>query len=399
MSSEEWKKYKLIDFAKLVKKQYQPNPNEDLIYIGLEHIEQQSLSINGTGNSKNVISQKFKFSSGDILFGKLRPYFRKVFRPKFDGVCSTDIWVINAKKDFDQGFLFYFLANQSFIDACNSGSSGTRMPRADWDHLSETEWELPPLSKQRRIAEILSALDDKIELNRQTNATLEAIAKAIFKEWFIDFNYPGATGEMVESELGPIPKGWSVTRLGDEGEFKNGVNYSRDESGDHTYSIVNVRNIVGNRYVLKADLDKIAFDAKKAASYKLSTQDIIIARSASPGEAAILFEPSDDTIFSGFTIRYRVNINEHLLFLFLLIQSIKEKLTDLANGTTLKSINQASLKNVQMVLPDEKTLGDFSTIVSPIFENIFRNQLESRLLCTTRDLLLPHLMNNSLDLG
>ncbi len=176
MSSEEWKKYKLIDFAKLVKKQYQPNPNEDLIYIGLEHIEQQSLSINGTGNSKNVISQKFKFSSGDILFGKLRPYFRKVFRPKFDGVCSTDIWVINAKKDFDQGFLFYFLANQSFIDACNSGSSGTRMPRADWDHLSETEWELPPLSKQRRIAEILSALDDKIELNRQTNATLEAIA-------------------------------------------------------------------------------------------------------------------------------------------------------------------------------------------------------------------------------
>jgi len=198
--SSELKKYKLAEFAKLVKKQYQPNADEELIYIGLEHIEQQTLRINGYGNSKNVISQKYRFSSGDILFGKLRPYFRKVFRPKFDGVCSTDIWVIKAKKDFDQGFLFYFLANQSFIDACNSGSSGTRMPRADWDHLSETEWKLPPLSTQRRIADILSALDDKIELNRQTNATLEAIAQAIFKKWFVE------NEKTYEWDLAPLPE-------------------------------------------------------------------------------------------------------------------------------------------------------------------------------------------------
>jgi type I restriction enzyme S subunit len=96
--SSELKKYKLAEFAKLVKKQYQPNADEELIYIGLEHIEQQTLRINGYGNSKNVISQKYRFSSGDILFGKLRPYFRKVVRPKFDGVCSTDIWVIKQKR-------------------------------------------------------------------------------------------------------------------------------------------------------------------------------------------------------------------------------------------------------------------------------------------------------------
>ncbi len=89
------------------------------------------------------------------------------------------------------------------------------MPRADWNHLSETLWELPTLPEQKRIAEILSALDDKIELNRQTNVTLEAIAQAIFKEWFVDFNYPGATGELVDTPLGPIPKGWQVGCLKD----------------------------------------------------------------------------------------------------------------------------------------------------------------------------------------
>ena len=293
-------------------------------------------------------------------------------------------------KNSDPKFIYYLLKTLDF-STLNSGSA---VPSLNRNYLHPVNVIVPKnFEMQRRIAEILSALDEKIELNRQTNATLEAIAQAIFKEWFVDFNYPGATGEMVDSELGPIPKGWNVTRLGNEGEFKNGVNYSRGESGDHTYSIVNVRNIVGNRYVLKANLDNIAFDAKKAAPYKLSTQDIIIARSASPGEAAILFEPSDDTIFSGFTIRYRVNVKEHLLYLFLLIQSIKEKLADLANGTTLKSINQASLRNVQIVLPDENTTKSFSVFIRPIFEEIFGNQLESKLLCSIRDFLLSKLMN------
>ena len=70
--------------------------------------------------------------------------------------------------------------------------------------------ELPPLPEQKRIAGILSALDDKIELNRQTNATLEAMGQALFKEWFVDFNFPGSTGEMQESALGEIPMGWRV---------------------------------------------------------------------------------------------------------------------------------------------------------------------------------------------
>lgn len=95
---------------------------------------------------------------------------------------------------------------------------------------------LPPLSTQRRIASILSALDDKIELNRQTNQTLEAIAQAIYKEWFVDFRFPhspleGNKCEMQDSELGSIPKGWMVKRLGDIGNITMGQSPS-----DETYN-------------------------------------------------------------------------------------------------------------------------------------------------------------------
>jgi len=211
MTSTEWRNLKLKDIAQLKKESYKPTKAETIPYIGLEHIEQQTLHLSGFGNSSDVISQKNKFSKGDILFGKLRPYFRKVYKAKFDGVSSTDILIIEPKSSVDSDFLFYLIANKAFIDLATNGSSGTKMPRADWTHLSNSRWNIPDVKSQQKIGKILSALDEKIELNRQTNATLEAIAQAIFKEWFVNFNYPGATGEMVESELGHDSKtGWKI---------------------------------------------------------------------------------------------------------------------------------------------------------------------------------------------
>ncbi|MGB4595201.1 MAG: restriction endonuclease subunit S [Anaerolineaceae bacterium] len=309
------------------------------------------------------------------------------------------IITLRGKTDLlDNTYLKYHLMSTHVQEQLLSRETGTTVTGIKQSELRKVKLKVPPLPTQHRIAEILSSLDDKIELNRQTNATLEAIAQAIFKEWFVDFNYPGATGERVDSKFGPIPKGWKVSNLGNEGEFKNGINYSRDEPGDYAFSIVNVRNIVGNRFVILSDLDKVNIDTKKAAPYKLSIQDIIIARSASPGVAAILYEPTNDTIFSGFTIRYRINLIENVMFIFLLFQSMKEKLADLANGTTLKSINQVSLKSVQIVIPEKETLEEFSAIVRSIYDKIFRNQLESELLSHIRDLLLPELMSNGLKL-
>ena len=143
---EGWEECKLEQMVEPTKETYTPNPDENLNYIGLEHIEQEALRLNGVGNSTDVTSNKFKFKVDDILFGKLRVYFRKVVKVKFSGICSTDIWVMRAKKGYDQDFLFYFLANKDFIDLANGGEGGTRMPRADWNFLKITDWNVPPLT-------------------------------------------------------------------------------------------------------------------------------------------------------------------------------------------------------------------------------------------------------------
>ena len=183
-----WPTVTLGDCAVLVRETISPSDGEDIPYIGLEHIGENTLSLLGHGTASDVISMKACFQSGDILFGKLRPYFRKVVRAPFNGICSTDIWVVRAKEKVDQGFLYYCMASQPFVDFATLGSEGTRMPRAKWEYVLRYEILLPPLPEQRAIAHILGTLDDKIEQNRRMNETLEAMAQALFKSWFIDFD-------------------------------------------------------------------------------------------------------------------------------------------------------------------------------------------------------------------
>ena len=184
----EWQVKVFGDCAALIRESVSPSDLGDTPYIGLEHIGENTLSLVGQGVASSVTSTKSRFRQGDILFGKLRCYFRKVVRAPCDGICSTDIWVTRAKKGVDQDFLYYCMVSQSFVDFADSGSIGPRMPRAKWEWVSRYKIPLPPLSEQRCIAHILGTLDDKIELNRQMNETLEAMARAIFKSWFVNFD-------------------------------------------------------------------------------------------------------------------------------------------------------------------------------------------------------------------
>ncbi|MGI6428482.1 MAG: restriction endonuclease subunit S [Syntrophomonadaceae bacterium] len=141
---------------------------------------------------------------------------------------------------YDNKFLYYNLSFDGFFDYSMSTSKGTKMPRGDKSALMNYIVPLIPLSEQKSIAATLSCLDDMIELNNRTNQILEEIAQAIFKSWFIDFEFPNedgepyksSGGEMVESELGEIPKGWRVASFTEEMKFA--------EAGLQTQAILHI---------------------------------------------------------------------------------------------------------------------------------------------------------------
>ena len=199
----------------------------------------------------------------------------KSFESPFDGICSTDIWVTRAKEGVDQGFLYYCMASQSFVDFADSGSEGTRMPHAQWEWVSRYKIRLPTLPEQHRIAHILSTLDDKIELNRQMNETLEATARAIFKSWFVNFDPVKAKMEghkppcmdtetaalfpsaFQDSPLGEIPKGWKVGTLGEIAKnIRRSVKASEIDSSECFIGLEHMprRNIALSQWQIDAEI-------------------------------------------------------------------------------------------------------------------------------------------------
>jgi type I restriction enzyme S subunit len=135
-----------------------------------------------------------RYLAGDILISNIRPYFKKIWFADKSGGASNDVLVIRAKKS-SQKYLYYLLCSDTFFDYVMSGAKGTKMPRGDKFQIMEFSCNFPPISKQREIAAILGSLDDKIEANRQQNKTLEAIAQALFKSWFVDFEPVKAKSE------------------------------------------------------------------------------------------------------------------------------------------------------------------------------------------------------------
>jgi type I restriction enzyme, S subunit len=135
-----WTNLKLVSIADEKRVSYTPSESEHLSYLGLEHIGQQSLRLTGVGDSAETDSQKKRFTAGDILYGSLRPYFRKVYRPKFNGVCSTDLTVLSSKGENLNSYLFYLIASPDFIKKATSASNGTKMPRAGWKIVKNFEF-------------------------------------------------------------------------------------------------------------------------------------------------------------------------------------------------------------------------------------------------------------------
>jgi type I restriction enzyme S subunit len=368
----EWQELTLGKITEPVKSTYMPKSDEQLAYIGLEHIEQETLRLTGVGKSSDVTSNKFKFEVNDVLFGKLRPYFRKVYKPKFSGICSTDIWVFRAKKGFVQDFLFYFLASWDFVDTANSGEGGTRMPRADWNFLKSTNWLIPCEEEQKAIASVLSSLDDKIDLLHRQNITLECMADTLFRQWFVE----------------ETQEAWEERPLSSTATFLNGLACQKFPP----------KNMLDRLPVLKIkELSGGISDASDWATTEIKPQyiiengDVIFAWSASlmvkvwDGEKCILNQHLFKVTSDEFPKWFYLGWCKHHLKEFIAISA--------SHATTMGHIKRGDLDAAMVVVPTEGELKVMSEKMTPLLDKQITNAKQIKLLEKLRDNLLPKLMS------
>lgn len=195
-------------------------------YIGLEHVESGTNRITGEGTAGDVKSTVAVFSSGDVLYGRLRPYLNKVIQPSFDGVASTEFLVFNEREALSSQFLLHLLSSSDVVAHANAASSGVNLPRVSGKRLGEFRLGLPPPSEQNRIVariEVLFAkLDDGVTALKRVEVNLERYRASVLKaavegrlteQWRSD-NPPEETGEeLLRRILAERRKRWEEEQL------------------------------------------------------------------------------------------------------------------------------------------------------------------------------------------
>jgi type I restriction enzyme S subunit len=274
------------------------------------------------------------------------------------------------------------LQHKPIFDGLLSNNRGSTVPRVLKTDITGMQLKLPTYPKQKSIASILSALDNKIELNLQMNKTLEEMAMALYKHWFVDFG-PFQDGEFIDSELGEIPKGWEVKQLkyfallimgqSPKSEFYNdskeglpfhqGVkDYGIRFPTDITYSTV------GNREAAKGD---ILFSVRAPVGrLNVAKNKIILGR----GLAAIRMPKFNS-------------------FLFYALKRMFVTEDSIGSGTVFNSVNKSDLQNLKFVLPPENQLLNFKELVDPLDKQYLNNSTENQTLTQLRDTLLPKLIS------
>jgi len=179
----EWEGKPFGNICQIKKSKYNPeNEKESLKCIELEHLSQNTGKILGYCDSKGQNSIKNRFEKGDVLFGKLRPYLRKYWLAKFDGVCSSEIWVFDGK-EISNDFLFQLIQSNKFNYISNI-SSGSKMPRSDWKYMKHVKFKIPSLTEQEKTASFLSKIDEKIEKLEKKQELWETYKKGMMQKIF-----------------------------------------------------------------------------------------------------------------------------------------------------------------------------------------------------------------------
>lgn len=171
-----WKKWRFDEFAQNISERVEPSQTDMDVYVGLEHIDPDTVHLSRHGHPNDVEGTKLRFYKGDIIFGRRRAYQRKTALATTDGICSAHAMVLRAKEDVvDPSFFPFLFHSKQFIDMAITISVGGLSPTINWKDISKQEFLLPPKSEQKRFAELLWAADEVVEKEKKTHEKLKVI--------------------------------------------------------------------------------------------------------------------------------------------------------------------------------------------------------------------------------
>ena len=345
---------------------------------------------------------KKKIKNGDILFSEIRPKNKRyavvdVSNPN-DYVVSTKLMVLRIKdpSKYYLQYIYQQLISQKMLHQINEiaeSRSGT-FPQITFDAIKNIELTPPPLEEQKRIADIFTVLDDKIELNNQMNQTLEEIASLLYKRWFVDFEFPddkcnpykSSGGEMVDSELGMIPKGWEVKKLGDICETiasgstpsKIDVDNALDTSNE-LIGFIKVKDIINSEIQFsKIEFIPLLISEEKMRRSILKENDILLSMAGTIGRTARVSKEFSNMNINQALATIRVEDIIMIPYVYCWINSIATQ--DSFKSKTVHAVQAnlslSSIRKQKILIPETKVIKSYYNKINYNFKKIDLNILE-----------------------
>ena len=395
---------------------------DGIAVIRAKNIRQYKIDFNDVTyvdkNTYDKLKKTVKPQIGDILYTNIGSQLGNAAQVKSEKTFAIawNVFRIVTNDELHSTFLTFLFNNPKTKDFIRSLDSSSTMPFVSGSVIRNLEFQIPPLPEQKAIAEVLSSLDDKIDLLHRQNITLEQITETIFRQWFVDFEFPNGVeqtyklsgGTFQSSELGLIPLNWRVGQIMDlisiletGGRPKGGV--GQYTSGIPSIGAENVKGIGKYDYSKTKYIPEEYFKAMNKGI--LTNRDILVYKDGgTPGT----FIPHFSLVGEGFPYE-SMAINEHVfrvitkesyqqnyLFLWLNTKLVISELGERGTGAAIPGINSTEFKETVLLLPEDDILKMFNEQVEPLIHKILKNSCSIRTLEKMRNTLLPKLMSGGL---
>jgi type I restriction enzyme S subunit len=332
------------------------------------------------------------FRTGDVLFSNIRTYFKKVWLAPRNGGASADVVIFRPRstRKIHNKFLYYLLSSDAFVESTVTASKGTKMPRGDKDAMRAYGFYLPPLSSQERIAGILSGYDELIENCQRRIEILESMARALYREWFVYFRYPGHESvPLVPSSLGDIPQGWDVRALNDVATVTYGFPFASKKFNTNGVGtpVIRIRDIREGSINTCTDEDA---DPK----FHIKNEDILVGMD---GDFHMCIWSSGHAFQNQRIAKFESNGEIGNFHLFLALESPIQTWNKAIVGTTVAHLGDMHIKRIQLVWPSVQILERARDVLEPMSQQIITLKSQIKNLRQTRDLLLPRLLSGQLE--
>ena len=356
-------------------------------HLGSRVFSEQNLPMVSDADKSRL--SKYVLKKGDIVFSRVGSVDRCSFvDQKHDGwMFSGRCLRVRPNEEVDSLFLYYFFCLNATKEFVRSIAVGATMPSINTKLLGEVEVICPEIKEQRKIADILSKIDDKIEENQKINENLQQQAQALFKSWFLDY----------EPWDGTAPNSWLHGKLGDYANIKRGGSPRpiQEYLSDSGLRWLKISDVTGLQTPFIIDIkDHIIEEGLKKTVF-LKAGSLVLSNSATPGIPKIL--DVDSCIHDGWLYFPESKFSNEYLYLY--FKYIRQQLVNLSNGSVFNNLKTDILKGYPTILPDEETLQRFDGIIKPMFLQMQNLTRESHDLMDLRDTILPRLMSGELDVS